>query len=295
MPNSLKSGYVLACAEELDIKKTFECGQCFRWSADDNGVYHGAASGKALSIWREDGHIVCSAADEDISFWRNHFDLDADYATAALRFTEPEYLKVCADFGKGIRILRQEPWEALCSFIISQCNNIPRIKKIVSTLCSSFGEALPFGLRSFPAPENLAVLSEKDLAPLRSGYRAAYILNAARAICEGSLDLDALALMPSEEAFAEVKKIHGIGDKTHGTLADGQLRLLFGQQRSQIVFACIDRRTELRFLLGRQRANEAQKASQLTFAPQKLRLYRVELRGCRGGGQRIFCLGGDLT
>ena len=213
MPNSLKSGYVLASAEELDIKKTFECGQCFRWSADDNGVYHGAAGGKALSIWREDGHIVCSAADEDISFWRNHFDLDADYATAALRFTEPEYLKVCADFGKGIRILRQEPWEALCSFIISQCNNIPRIKKIVSTLCSSFGEALPFGLRSFPAPENLAVLSEKDLAPLRSGYRAAHILNAARAICEGSLDLDALALMPSEEAFAEVKKIHGIGDK----------------------------------------------------------------------------------
>lgn len=213
MRQSLENGCVLASAEELDLIKTFECGQCFRWNSDENGVYCGAASGKALKIWQEDTRIICSAEDEDISFWRNYFDLDSDYADSFHRFTEPEYLKVCADFGKGIRILRQEPWEALCSFIISQCNNIPRIKKIISTLCSHFGEALPCGLYSFPAPERLAILSENELAPLRSGYRAAYILNAARAICEGSLDLEALNHMPSEEAFAQVKSIHGIGDK----------------------------------------------------------------------------------
>lgn len=213
MLKSLKTGYVLTSADELDIKKTFECGQCFRWNADENGVYSGAAKGKALKIWQEDEQIICSAQDEDISFWHNYFDLNTDYGKSALRFNEPEYLKLCADFGKGIRILRQEPWEALCSFIISQCNNIPRIKKIISTLCTNFGEPLQFGLYSFPSPATLAALSEKDLAPLRSGYRAAYILNAARAICEGSLDLDALSLTPSEEAFAEVKKIHGIGDK----------------------------------------------------------------------------------
>ncbi len=213
MPELLKNEYVIASAVELDIKKTFECGQCFRWSADANGVYFGVADGKALKIWQDAGQIVCNAQDEDISFWRSYFDLDTDYENSSLCFTQPEYLKVCADFGKGIRILRQEPWEALCSFIISQCNNIPRIKKIISTLCSCFGEELEYGLYSFPTPAALAVLSEKDLAPLRSGYRAAYILNAARAICEGSLDLDTLALMPSEEAFAQIKKIHGIGDK----------------------------------------------------------------------------------
>lgn len=213
MQKILQSEYVLASARELQLKKTFECGQCFRWNADENGVYFGVANGKALKIWQENDLIICDASSEDIIFWRDYFDLDADYEESSLRFTEPEYLQICADFGKGIRILRQEPWEALCSFIISQCNNIPRIKKIISALCSGFGEPLPYGLYSFPAPEKLAVLSENDLAPLKSGYRAAYILNAARAICDGSLDLDLLISMPSEEAFAEIKKIHGIGDK----------------------------------------------------------------------------------
>ena len=213
MRESLKNGYVLASAQELALVKTFECGQCFRWSADENGVYYGSASGKALKLWQEDGRIICSAKNEDISFWRNYFDLDIDYDEAALCFTSPEYLRSCADFGKGIRILRQDPWEALCSFIISQCNNIPRIKKIIYTLCSHFGDELEYGLFSFPSPERLAVLSEKDLAPLRSGYRASYILNAARAVCEGSLNFEALSDMPSDEAFAAVKKIHGIGDK----------------------------------------------------------------------------------
>lgn len=213
MREALKNEYVLASADELDLVKTFECGQCFRWNADENGAYYGVASGKDLRIWQENDRVICTARDEDISFWQSYFDLDVDYNEASSFFTSPDYLKSCADFGKGIRILRQEPWEALCSFIISQCNNIPRIKKIISTLCSHFGDKLEYGLYSFPSPERLAFLSEKDLAPLRSGYRASYILNAARAVCEGSLDFEALTDMPSEEAFAQVKKIHGIGDK----------------------------------------------------------------------------------
>ncbi len=213
MRNSVKSGYVLASAEDLNLQKTFECGQCFRWNCDENGVYFGTAGEKSLRIWQEDGRIICDAEDGDIPFWRNYFDLDTDYSDSLHCFSEPDYLKTCAEFGKGIRILRQEPWEALCSFIISQCNNIPRIKKIISALCSAFGKELQSGIFSFPSPETLTVLNENDLAPLRSGYRSAYILNAARAICEGSLDFEALSEMHSEEAFAQVKKIHGIGDK----------------------------------------------------------------------------------
>ncbi|MBP8639880.1 MAG: DNA glycosylase [Oscillospiraceae bacterium] len=213
MPELLKNEYFLASALELDLVKTFECGQCFRWKADQSGVYLGVASGKVLKIWQENDSIICTSRDGDISFWRNYFDLDIDYNEASLRFTSPEYLKTCATFGNGIRILRQDPWEALCSFIISQCNNIPRIKKIISTLCSHFGDELETGLYSFPSPEQLAILSEKDMFPLRSGYRASYILNAARAICDGFLDFEELSSMPSEEAFAAVKRIHGIGDK----------------------------------------------------------------------------------
>lgn len=208
-----KSACLLTSSEEMDLKKTFECGQCFRWNADKDGVYTGVAFGRALRIWEENGKILSDTDDALIPFWREYFDLDVNYSEKSLVFTEPPYLKDCADFGSGIRILRQEPWEALCSFIISQCNNIPRIKKIILTLCSEFGEELGYGLYSFPSAENISVLSEKDLSPLRCGYRAAYILNAARAVSEGTLNFEALRVMPPEEALGEIKRIHGIGDK----------------------------------------------------------------------------------
>ena len=213
MRNELKTEYALASSAELDLKKTFECGQCFRWEADAQGVWHGVTFGKALEIWEENGRVLCDAAAEDIPFWRSYFDLGVDYAEMSLPFTEPDYLRSCADFGRGIRILRQEPWEALISFIISQCNNIPRIKKIISTLCSHFGEALPCGMFSFPAPGKLACLDLSELAPLRCGYRADYILNASRAAAEGELNFEALSQMPSAEAFAQVRRMRGIGDK----------------------------------------------------------------------------------
>ncbi|MFB0920279.1 MAG: DNA glycosylase [Oscillospiraceae bacterium] len=213
MHESLKSEFVLATASELDLKKTFECGQCFRWSGDESGSYHGVACGKALTVREEDGRVLCSAAEADLPFWREYFDLGIDYKEMSRPFTEPPYLKKCADFGRGIRILRQEPWEALASFIISQCNNIPRIKKIISTLCVTFGEELPCGLFSFPSAEALAGLDEQDLAPLRCGYRAEYILCAARAVAGGELNLKAITDMSSEDAFAQVRSIRGIGDK----------------------------------------------------------------------------------
>ncbi len=213
MRELLKSEYVLTYSSELSLKKTFECGQCFRWSADEDGVYHGVASGKALSIREEDGRVICDAEDADIPFWREYFDLGIDYGEMSKPFTEPPYLEKCADFGQGIRILRQESWEALVSFIISQCNNIPRIKKIITTLCEHFGEKLPCGLYSFPSARALAVLDENDLAPLRCGYRAEYILCAARAVASGELDFDRLSILSSEEAFTQIRRMRGIGDK----------------------------------------------------------------------------------
>ena len=213
MPNLIKTEYVLTSTTELSLNKTFECGQCFRWSADESGIYHGVASGKALSIREEDGRVLCDAVDADLPFWRDYFDFGIDYCEMSKPFTEPPYLKKCADFGQGIRILRQEPWEALVSFIISQCNNIPRIKKIISTLCVTYGEELSCGLFTFPSAKVLAALEEKDLAPLRCGYRAEYILCAARAVAGGELCFDKLSRLSSEEAFTEIRRMRGIGDK----------------------------------------------------------------------------------
>jgi len=131
-------------------------------------------------------------------------------------------LKAASGFAGGIRILRQDPWEALCSFIISQNNNIPRIKGIVERLCASFGEEIKEGFYSFPAAEKIATLTLEDLAPLRSGFRAKYILDGAKRVADGEIDLDALKELALDEARQELMKIYGVGEK----VAD--CTLLFG-------------------------------------------------------------------
>jgi len=161
---------------DFDLYGIFECGQCFRWNTDESGVYTGVAFGRALRLRREQHSIFIS----------------------------------------GIRILRQDKWEALCSFIISQNNHIPRIKKIVESLCSLFGKPIEVDGRlyySFPTAETLCKLNESDLAPLRCGYRADYILSAARAVADGSLDLDAISQSSIPDARKELLKIRGVGNK----------------------------------------------------------------------------------
>lgn len=208
--------FELCGVQELNPQRTFDCGQCFRWNADAEGKYRGVASGKAAVVWAEAGRTYIECAAGDIYFWRDYLDMETDYAEARRSIEVCDYLRECAAYGEGIRILRQDKWEALCSFIISQCNNIPRIKGIVEKLCSLYGEPVeaPWGeARAFPTAERVADLSEEALAPLRSGYRAPYILAAARAVAGGDIDLDATSLLPCGEARAELKKLNGVGDK----------------------------------------------------------------------------------
>ena len=203
----------LGTLRDIDPVKTFECGQCFRWNADDTGV----AGGRAARVVTENGRVYIKSTPEDFeNFWRDYFDLDTDYEAIRLGFDAGDYLRRCAEFGAGIRILRQERWEALCSFIISQCNNIPRIKKIVETLCRCFGEPVEFEgetLYSFPKASVIARLEERDLAPLRCGYRSEYIIHAARAVDNGELDLDALARTDTAAAMKALLSIRGVGKK----------------------------------------------------------------------------------
>lgn len=205
----------LCSAAALDIVKTFECGQCFRWNADGAGVYHGVAMGLPATVWQEDGEVLIRAGGED-GLWREYFDLDRDYAAITAGLHGGEYLDRCVKFGRGIRILRQEPWEALGSFIISQCNNIKRIKGIVERLCESFGEPVEFeGERfyTFPSAERIAALELSALEVLRSGYRAPYLLDAARAVADGSLELEELIGCDSERAKKRLLELPGVGEK----------------------------------------------------------------------------------
>ena len=205
----------LCRASQLDIVKTFECGQCFRWNADEDGVYRGVAMGYPAKLWRSGDWIYLRSEGSD-GLWRDYFDLERDYDAAAAGLHGGEYLDGCIEYGRGIRILRQEPWEALCSFIISQCNNITRIKGIVERLCKSFGEPLELdGERcySFPSAETIAALEPSQLEPLRSGYRAGYILSAARAVSEGRLELSELIDIDGGEARRRLMELPGVGAK----------------------------------------------------------------------------------
>lgn len=213
---------------ELDVVKTFECGQCFRWRPGEDGVYRGVASGRAARVYPRDGAVYIEAEEGDLPFWHEYFDLGTDYEAARRSVEVCDYLRECAEYGGGIRILRQDKWEALCSFIISQCNNIPRIKSIVEKLCAMFGEAMetPWGVKySFPTASRVALLEEPELAPLRSGYRAAYIINAARAVASGDIDLEYAATLDGNEARKYLKSLNGVGDKV------ANCAVLFGLHR----------------------------------------------------------------
>ena len=220
--------YELCPERLLSPYKTFECGQCFRWNPDGSGGYTGAASGRAARVFALGGTARVECEEADIGFWRDYLDMGTDYDAARESVMCGEYLTDCARTGEGIRILRQDKWEALCSFIISQCNNIPRIKSIVEKLCALFGEPFetPWGVKySFPAAERVALLEEPELAPLRAGYRAAYIINAARAVASGDIDLDAAAAMDGDAARRYLKGLSGVGDKV------ANCAVLFGLHR----------------------------------------------------------------
>lgn len=207
----------LSETDDFDLEKIFECGQCFRWNRDENGDYIGVAYGKAARLHIEDGHVLISGTADDFeSIWYRYFDFERNYAEIRKNLCIDDYMQKAADFGAGIRILNQEKWEALCSFIISQCNNIPRIKKIIEVFCREFGQPIEFEgntYYTFPDAEKTAGLTVKDLAPLKCGYRAPYIIGAAHAVSEGALDLEELAEADIKGALTELKKQKGIGDK----------------------------------------------------------------------------------
>lgn len=210
-------------AKLFDLKKTFLCGQCFRWDEDENGVWNGIVNNHRLSVKEDSGKIIlypCTKQEFE-SFWCYYFDLERDYDFVNRVLSRDKILSSATDYGKGIRILNQDPWEALCSFIISQNNNIPRIKGIVTRLCEAFGEKIEGGY-TFPSAQTLSVLSVDDLAPLRCGFRAKYILDAAKKVALGEIDFEELRGMDSSSAREKLTTIYGVGEK----VAD--CTLLFG-------------------------------------------------------------------
>ncbi|MCQ2479457.1 MAG: DNA-3-methyladenine glycosylase 2 family protein [Clostridia bacterium] len=214
MSESIKK-LVLNKITPLDDGLTLDCGQSFRWSENDDGTWHGVAFGKSVDVVVKGDELIITGdvCSEDEPLWREYFDLNTDYSTICKNLCSDKWLNKAISAYAGIRILKQEPWEALCSFIISQNNNIPRIKGIIERLCAEFGEKLPNGDFSFPSAEKLALETVESLAPLRAGFRAKYIIDAARKVADGTVDLEKINTMPIESARLELQKISGVGPK----------------------------------------------------------------------------------
>ncbi len=201
--------------EEFDLPHTLDCGQAFRWRVDKNGVWSGIAFGKKLTLEKlKDGTVVLyntSQSDYE-SIWKDYFDFGRDYAEIVEILSQDKTLKKACEYSYGIRILNQEPFETLCSFIISQNNNIKRIKGIIERLCENFGDKKE-DYYTFPTAQKLASLTLDDLQVLRSGFRAKYLLDAAQKVVNNEVDLSALKNMPINDARNELMKIKGVGPK----------------------------------------------------------------------------------
>ncbi|MGN0453970.1 MAG: DNA-3-methyladenine glycosylase family protein [Ruminococcus sp.] len=213
---------------DLDLAQTLDCGQSFRWRELESGGFNGVAYGKCVTMKLENKTLyIENATVEDFEkIWRNYLDLDLNYGKIRKYIsTLHPILKEAASYAPGIRILRQEPFEALCTFIISQNNNIKRIKGIVQRLCENFGEKLDCGEFAFPTAEKMASLEAEDLAPLRAGFRNRYLIDGARKVNSGEVNLELCRTAPYEEARKELMKITGVGVK----VAD--CTLLFGMHR----------------------------------------------------------------
>jgi len=202
--------------DDFDLEKIIGCGQCFRPERLEDGSYLFPSAGRALRLRELGGGVFeagCGKAEWD-AVWARYFDLSRNYA--ALRAAIPEqetFLREAAACGAGLRVLRQDPWETLVSFILSQRKSIPAIRGCIGQLCRAFGEPLGGGLYAFPAAERLAQAGQEELAACSLGYRAAYVRDAAERVCLGSLDLAALEGAPDEDLMAALLSVYGVGIK----------------------------------------------------------------------------------
>ncbi len=197
----------------LDLKQIADSGQCFRMNPDGEG-YTIVSRGQLLRISQQDCRITFDCPEEALTYWLHYFDCDTDY-NAILGSVNPKdaYLREAAGAGRGIRILRQDPWEMIITFVISQQKTIPKIKELTEALCHGWGTPLEDGFYAFPTPVQLSAATLEELLDMKLGYRAKYIHRLCQDACQGLLDLERLSRMTYRESMEYLTSFYGIGKK----------------------------------------------------------------------------------
>lgn len=230
--------------QNFDVGKIFDCGQCFRFDEVKNSLHQKEFSGVAYQrfvSFAQDGdalYIYGSTLDEYESIWKKYLAIEKEYDLIdkeILSTYKSEALERAVEYGRGIRILAQDGFEAIISFIISQNNNIPRIKKIIEALCAKCGEPIAIGeemkahlagsssLCAFPSAEAIYALGEQGLCELKTGFRAKYIYDAVSRVIDGRLSLELIEAEDDiDRAIEYLSSVKGIGTKV------ASCALLFG-------------------------------------------------------------------
>lgn len=205
--------------ENFQLSQICDSGQCFRMERKGENSFRILAGDRCLEASQKGKRceFFCTGKEFD-DFWFSYFDLGTDYREYMERINPRDrYLTEAAALGAGIRILRQEPWEMIVSFLISQQNNIARIRRCIGSLCEKYGEEKTDfrgeGYRAFPKPESLAGLEENALMECNLGYRSKYVVRAAREVAAGSFDLKRLKRLSYLAARAELMRLSGVGEK----------------------------------------------------------------------------------
>ncbi len=230
---------ILEFDDDLDLNVIAESGQCFRWEKvnedSDPGIFRIIAGNRVLFILRLSEGVYDLSCSENVfhEFWSGYFDIETSYRKIrSLVDTGDPFLRPAAGYGKGMRILKQDPFECLISFIISQRKNIPAIRACIEKLSVEAGEKITLpekdrqwlkekgvepryseDICSFPTPKALAGLSEDQLKSCSAGYRAPYIRRAAESVLSGELDLEELCKLNDGELLSALMEIYGVGKK----------------------------------------------------------------------------------
>ena len=204
---------ILQNANGLEPEITFNCGQCFRWLPAPGG-WQGVVSGCSVLLRQEGSSLILEGAEEkDRLFWEHYFALDMDYPALQARFCAgSRRLKLCVEENPGIRVLRQPFFETLCTFIISQNNNIPRIKQLCDRISERYGTKVG-DTCAFPTAEQMRDITEQDYKDMKFGFRAKYLADAVAKVLDGAISEEKVKSLTYEEAQKYLMQIKGVGPK----------------------------------------------------------------------------------
>lgn len=214
----MEQKYIIKNCKSFKAKDIFECGQCFRWNEEPDGSYTGIFGHNVLNVKEEKDIVItgiCNGNIEDIC--KNYFDLDRNYEEIKETLSLiDDNMKESIKYGEGIRILNQDLWEMIISFIISANNNIPRIKGIIERMSAKYGQEIKFrgtSYYTFPTIDELSQASVKNLKDLGLGFRDRYVYETTKKIKEGKINLENLKQEPTNEVRKQLLTLTGVGPK----------------------------------------------------------------------------------